>query len=239
MMFLRKVGLSVFLLLSAFLLTAQDYNVYYKEKNVPLKLCPDTYFGKQISEEWAGKKGKTANFVAEAYYVLPKKENISIEDISIMTRSFSTMQGIEYYSNSEKKYEVLYPECYTVSDEKGKTKIPDVTYGSADGKKIYILQNDNSFGKSVYEMNYKQKGEEIYFTSVNLDSLKYGIFTAAGPKTLKLTFLVVNGSKEIGFYALVEGDIASFPFIDDFIKDSFVSRLDAVYNWFKKNYEEK
>ena len=238
-MIFKRLCLSVCVLFSVFFLSAQDYNVSYKEKNVQLKYCPNTYFGKQISSEWAAKKGKTPNFVAEAHYVLPRRKNVTLEDISVMVRSFSTMQGIEYYSNTDKKYEVLYPDCYTVSGPDGNTKIADVTNGSADGKKIYILQNDNSFGKSVYELNYKQKDEEIYFTSVNLNSLKYGIFTAASPKTLKLTFLVNNGDKEISFYALVEGDIASFPFIDDFIKDSFLSRLDAVYNWFRNNYEKK
>ena len=238
-MLLKRICLSACFLLSFFCLAAQEYNVAYKEKDVKLKLCPKTAFGMQINAEWAAKNGKTPNFVAEAYYTLLKKEKITINDISVMARSFSTMEGIEYYSNSKSKYEILYPECYTVSDESGKTKIADVTTGSADGKKLYILQKDNSFGKSVYEVNYKQNGEELYFTSINLDSLWYGIFKAASPKTLKLTFLINNSSAEIGFYVLVEGDIASFPFIDDFIKDSFVSRLDAVYNWFRKNYEEK
>lgn len=238
-MLFKKSCLSLCLLLSFFALAANEYNVSYKEKKVELKLCPDNYFGKTIKAAWAEKNGKTPNLVAEAYYVLPKNEKVSMADISSMARSFSTMQGIEYYSNSNGEYKVLYPECYTVSGADGKTKVADDTYGSADGKKIFILQNDNSFGKSVYEMNYKETDKELYFTSVNLDSLKYGIFTAVSPKTLKLTFLIENGDKEIGFYALVEGDIASFPFIDDFIKDSFVSRLDAVYNWFRKNYEKK
>jgi hypothetical protein len=238
-MHFKRLCLSAFLFISFFFLSAQEYNVAYKEKDVKLKLCPNTTFGKQIKSDWVLKNGKTPNFVAEAYYKLPKKENINIDDISVMARSFSSMEGIEYYSNTNNKYSVLYPECYTVSDKSGKKKIADMTSGSADGKKIYILQNDNSFGKSVYEMNFKQQGEELFFTSLNLDSLHYGIVTAVKAKALKLTFLINNAGSELEFYVLVEGDIASFPFIDDFIKDSFVSRLDAVYNWFRKNYEEK
>ena len=235
----RKICLSACLVLVFFCLTAQQYNVSYKEKDIKLKYCPNTAFGKQISAEWTAKNGKTPNLVAEAYYVLPKNERVSIDDISVMARSFSTMEGIQYYSNSKEKYETLYSECYTVSDKDGKKKIPDMTSGSADGKKIYILQKDNSFGKSVYEMNFKQTADELYFTSVNLESLWYGIFKAVSAKALKLTFLINNGGKDLEFYVLVEGDIASIPFIDDFLKESFVSRLDAVYNWYRKNYEEK
>ena len=87
--------------------------------------------------------------------------------------------------------------------------------------------------------NLKQSADELYFTSVNLESLWYGIFKAVSAKALKLTFLINNGGKDLEFYVLVEGDIASIPFIDDFLKESFVARLDAVYNWFRKSYEEK
>ena len=235
----KKLFVSVLLVACLFSLIAQQSNVSYKEKDVKLGLCPDTTFGKEIKDAWVAKNGKTPTLVAEAYYQLPKNEKVTIDDISVIARSFSSMQGIEYYSNTDKKYEVLYPDCYTVSGKDGKKKIEDMTDGSADGKKIYILQKDNSFGKSVYEVDYKQKGEELCFTSINLDTLRYGIFTAASAKALKLTFLINNAGKEnVEFYVLVEGDIASIPFIDDFIKDSFLSRLNAVYNWFRTSYEK-
>lgn len=234
-----KILFSFILLICGFSLFAQQNNVSYKEKNVKLQLYPNTTFGKQIKEYWTAKNGKTPNLVAEARYLLPKNNKITIDDISVMARSFSTMEGIEYYSNTNKKYEVLYPECYTVSGKDGKKKIEDMTDGSADGKKIYILQKDNSFGKSVYEVDYKQGNDELSFTSINLDALRYGIITAVSAKALKLTFIINNGGTDnLEFYVLVEGDIASFPFIDDFIKDSFISRLDAVYNWFRKCYEK-
>ena len=235
----RKICLSALLLLCVFCLTAQEYNITYKQKDVKLKFCPNTEFGKLISDYWNAKNGNTPNLIAEAYYILPKDERITIEGISVLARSFSTMEGIEYYSNTNKKYKVLYPECYTVGGADGKKKIADMTTGTADGKTLYILQKDNSFGKSVYEINYKQNDEELYFTSVNLDSLWYGIIKAVNPKGLKLTFLIHNAEDKLEFYVLAEGDIASIPFVDDFVKDSFVSRLDAVYNWFRKSYEER
>ena len=126
-MFFKRICLSACLLFCFFYLAAQNYSVSYKEKDVKLKFCPKTAFGNQISTEWVGKNGKTPNLVAEAYYVLPKKEKLTIDDISSMARSFSSMEGIQYYSNSKDKYEVLYPECYTVSGEDGKKKIPDIT----------------------------------------------------------------------------------------------------------------
>ena len=236
----KKVFFSVCLLICVFSLAAHQTNVSYKKKDVKLMLCPDTVFGVQIKNAWTAKNGKTPNLVAEAYYVLPKNEKVTIDEISVMVRSFSSMEGIEYYSNTNRKYEVLYPDCYTVSGADGKKKIADMTDGSADGKKIYILQNDNSFGKAVYEVDYKQKGDEISFVSINLNPLRYGIFTAVSEKSLKLTFIINNGGNEnLEFYVLAEGDIPSFPFIDEFVKDSFVSRLDAVYNWFRKNYEKR
>ena len=237
---LKKLFFSAILLVSFFSLVGQQNKISYKEKDVKLGLCPNTFFGNQIKDAWTAKGGKTPTLVAEAFYLLPKNEKVTIDDISVMARSFSSMQGIEYYSNTDKKKEVLYPECYTVSGPDGKKKIDDMTSGSADGKTLYIVQKDNSFGKSVYEISYKQKGEELYFTSINLDKLKYGIFTAVSAKALKLTFLINNGGKEnVEFYMLVEGDIASFPFIDDYIKDSFTSRLNAVSDWFRTNYEKR
>ena len=50
------------------------------------------------------------------------------------------------------KLETLYKEAYTIKGPKDRTKVADDTAGSADGKVLYCMQNDNSFGKTNYRM---------------------------------------------------------------------------------------
>ena len=132
---------------------------FFTEKdNSDLQLYPNLELSEKASKKWLSTRYDKPNFTIESIYRLEKSksdkeftgenlEKILFEDAKIkkILRSVSKMEGIEYYSNSRKRTEVLYSKAYTVNNTTERKKIPD----NFDFYKnpIYVLLDDNSFGE--------------------------------------------------------------------------------------------
>ncbi len=238
----KGLALCLVFLLGTFAYSQPTQRLLYKAAAAKPELAPDTELGAGCWKNWYTNHSKDPIFLAEAVYTVEKKagtEGVSqINEISRIGRSFSTMQGIEYYSNTRKKMTVLYDECYTVASPTNRSAIADQTTGSADGKTIYYFQKDKSFGKSLYAASYRQTENELCFSSKNLDALSFTIFKAVQPEDLYLNLLITEQDSYFTVYILAQADFASIPMIDDFLEKSFMARLEAVYSWFKDSYYE-
>ncbi len=159
--FVKTAVISGFLFISAlssFALDAKDVvgeknyeilkkNTYistyqYGKENYKLSLVPDSPLSKQIPGSW--NKGENPVYVIEYLYLLNKKDLVKKANVtadinysSRVLRSISTMKGIQYYSNSDKKWETLYKDAYTVKNSSDYTAVSDDIYGNANGKTIY------------------------------------------------------------------------------------------------------
>ncbi len=234
------VSLGFLLCTLAFSQTAQ--RLLYKEPGAKPALAPATELGTDCWDGWYATHSHDPVFLAEALYTVQKKPGTEgtsqIDVISRIGRSFSTMQGLEYYSNTRKKMAVLYDECYTVSSPSDRSRTADRTGGSADGKTIYYIQKDKSFGRALYGATYRQTETELCFSSKNIDPLSFTVFKAVKPEDLYLTLLITEQEDSFTVYILAQADFASIPMIDQFLEKSFMARLDAVYTWFKESYYE-
>lgn len=210
---------------------------HYNEKNVSLTMQPDAPLAKTADRLWKTEKGTEPVFIAEAAFEFDKTDN-AMEKVSRIMRSFSTMQGITYYSNLKKKTQVLYPKCYTVANATSKTAIPDDTAGSANGKTLYFYQEDNSLGSSVYKAMYSQSGNEIMLQMKNMQALSAGLVKAVKPESLYMTLVVSEQYDTMKLYILVQADVVSLPLIEDYVTQSFTARLDAISAWFRTEYEK-
>lgn len=211
---------------------------HYNEKNVTLSLQPkNSTLSMSAPDYWNREKGTEPVFVAEGYEEFPKVDN-AMEKLSRIMRSFSTLQGITYYSNTKKKTEVLYPKCYTVNGPESKTAIPDDSSGTLNGKTLYFFQEDNSLGSSVYKATYTQTEHEIRLQMKNLQALQIGIIKSVKPENLYMTLVVSEQYDTIRLYILVQADVVSLPLIEEYVSKSFTSRLDAISAWFRTEYEK-
>lgn len=210
---------------------------HYGEKNVSLTLQPDTPLAKSADKLWKTEKGTEPVFIAEATFEFEKTDN-GMEKVSRIMRSFSTMQGIQYYSNLKKKVQVLYPRCYTVANATSKTAIPDDITGPVNGKTLYFFQEDNSLGSSVYKAVYTQSGNEIMLQMKNMQALSTGLVKAVKPEGLYMTLVVSEQYDTMKLYILVQADVVSLPLIEDYVTQSFTARLDAISTWFRTEYEK-
>lgn len=212
--------------------------IFYKEKNVSPSLAPNSEITAEVINFWNKTYKKTPVFFAESLHKIPANGN-SIQDVSEILRSFSTMEGIEFYSNRRGKWTTLYDYSKTVSDLKKKTPILDDTSGNADGKTLYMVQNDISFGSTPYEVKYWQKDDVVAFNAVNKGPLYAGIVKAVKNDCVCLTIFVKEDGDNLLVYILAQADFVALPIIEKSITNSFSARIDALNNWFIGKCNEK
>ena len=132
----------------------------FKPKEAKFSLLPDTELSNKIAEELASNEGEMPSLIGENIYLIPK-ENIDLNEASVILRSVSKMEGMQYYSNGEKNWTTLYHDAYCIAGPQDRTRVDDKTEGSANGLVQYCLLNDNSLGKTNYEVSYFQTENEI------------------------------------------------------------------------------
>ena len=212
-------------------------NFFLNDDEVKLSLVPDTELSKLAVAHWDNSE-KPRLTTEKLFYIDKKtigsKSNFSIDDVSKIIRSISTMKGTEYYSNRHKKWETLYHEAYLVKSPSDKSKIPDQTEGSADGKTLYCMQDDNSFGKCYYTLSYKQRENEVSVCFDNFEPLKFGFITAAKAHNVKINLVVVDEGEHFFVYLMVQAYYPRISVLENKMIDSFNARVDSIYKWFVK-----
>jgi len=208
-------------------------NVFINNEEVKINLVPDTELSLSALNHWDS--SEKPRLTIEKLFYLSKdkiKKDASIETVSKIVRSISTMKGTDYYSNRHKKWETLYHDSSLVKSPEDKTKIPDDTEGSADGKTLYCMQDDNSFGKCYYELKYRQLPNEVSVCFDNFEPLKFGFITAAKKHNVKINLVVVDKGEYFLIYLVVQAYYPRIAILEEKMIDSFNSRVDSIYKWF-------
>lgn len=214
----------------------------YMEEYEP-NLVPKTAIGKTLPSLWAD-SGKTSKpvFYYEAlkYYEkkTPTEAGAEIDDISVILRSISSLEGMEYYSPSRKKMRTLYDESYVIASPEDKTKVPDPIEGSADGVSLYAIQKDLTFGRYVYKYDYRQNEKEVLTICSNYDAIRFLGIPIIKSEDLIITIDIVDLGDSMVLYALVESDVASVSMIENKLKKSFAARVEALSIWFEEMYSK-
>lgn len=235
----KKLILILFciLMVTSFFAEKVGEKIMYKEDDMNPTLIPESAISQKVANYWKQTYDKEPIFVAEMLYEVPSN-GIDINEISKILRSFSTMEGIEYYSNSRNKYEVLYDSCYTISDLKSEKRVPDNNQENADGLTLYMLQDDNSFGETSYEVTCWQTEKEMAMNAVNKSPLYVSFIKAVKTENVCLTLYAKDKGDVIQVYILVQADFVSLPLIEGKIRDSLTARIEALFNWFEGQYNE-
>ncbi|WP_294431056.1 DUF6675 family protein [uncultured Treponema sp.] len=219
-------------------------NVFLNDDKINLSLVPKTELSSQALTHW--NNSDKPRLTTEKLFYLDKKDlksdgtfsedssSFSIDKVSKVIRSISTMKGTEYYSNRHKKWETLYHDAYLVKSPDERVIIPDDTQGSADGKTLYCMQDDNSFGKCWYELTYSQRENEVSVCFDNFEPLKFGFITAAKAHNVKINLVVVDEGDHFLVYLMVQANYPRIAMLEEKMLDSFNARVDSIYKWFVK-----
>lgn len=214
-------------------------NVFLNDTPVSLSLTPVTELGSLSVTHWDN--SEKPRLTTEKLFYVEKKSlgleneqlsSINTAKVSKIIRSISTMKGTEYYSNRHKKWETLYHDAYLVKSPSQKTKIEDDTEGSAEGKTLYCMQDDNSFGECYYKLDYHERANEVSVCFDNFEPLKFGIITAAKAHNVKINLVVVDEGEYFLVYLIAQAYYPRVSLLEEKMIDSFNARVDSIYKWF-------
>lgn len=204
----------------------------FKGTDKNLFLLPKTVLAEKIGEAWNDSQ-KVPVLAGENVYLLPKS-GIDIQKASAILRSVSKMEGMEYYSNGEKRFTVLYKDAYCIAGPDDVTRVPDKTEGSADGLVQYCLLNDNSLGKTNYEVSYSQTENEVSMSLVNITPVSYGPIKAVKPGNLHINLVLTACDDYNVVYMNIKANFLLISVIEKRMQKSLLARLTAIYDWFSK-----
>lgn len=209
----------------------------YETDTLKVELAPNTITKTLIENLWT--KEEEPLLSVEALYYVTDVEKQNNDKIRQIIQSVSKMEGIEYYSNRKEKYEILYKKNYCIDNVQDKNKVPDKIDDKIDGKKVLILQDDNSFGEYASNLEYFEKGNDLGFVCTNVEDISILFFKGAKKEDLKIFLMIENLGEELVLYSRIVVDFPKYPTIEKFMKNSLSARLDAITKWFIDLYIKK
>lgn len=220
-----------------------DYRYEATEK---FALLPNSVYSEGLHRTMIKKEPGNFPYTYEGLHLIKKadllkqgnsgKTTITLEDISKVVRSLSTMEGMKYYSTTRNKEMVLFKRCYMIAGADDKTQVPDQNTGNADGQISYCLQDDSSFGVNTYRLTYHQNEDSLWCNFTILDKMGIGPFRPIHPGKMIINILVTDCGDDILLYLCTDTDCLKLPGIKGQITKSMIARMTAVYEWFKTQF---
>lgn len=220
-------------------------SISYRKKEKLKSLAPKATIIDEAKKKWHESHDIDPLIVVEGLFLYTKPKNeknfISHTDeiaktASILT-AFSKMKGMEYYSERKKRKEILYEDCFVIESYENQVQVPDPKAATLENLHLLARQTDTTFGSYVMDVAYVQKDAEIAMYMKNLDPLKYLLFKAIQEDNLHLFLYTHTFEEHILVYFLVQAAYLDVAFLNETIEKSLKNRVDAIYEWFKIQYE--
>ncbi|MGA2547977.1 MAG: DUF6675 family protein [Rectinemataceae bacterium] len=187
-----------------------------------------------IAADKSGILVETVFFLPRPAPAGPLDRRAELARIYGLLRSFSTLEGIQYYSVSHKSMRVLYAESYRIDGPETRLRLPDppapLPAEMPGEETLFAFQRDLSFGANTYSYVFNSYAEAVSTEMTNLTRLNYGILPLVAPKALKTRLLVIPASDGIVFYT--ESDSSSPGPFKSRLAESFSNRATALFAWF-------
>lgn len=195
-----------------------------------LTLLPASELSAKISDFWSSPADRPT-LAGENLYLLPRGD-LNIDGLSVLLRSVSLMEGMQYYSASRGERTTLYTEAYCIAGPTDRTRVPDNTQGSADGVVQYCLMNDSTLGKTNYRATYFQSANELLMNLTNTTPVYFGPFAGIKAGDMQTNVLLTICDDAVVVYMNVRANFLGLGLIENTATRSLLARLDAIYDWF-------
>ncbi|MBN2353383.1 MAG: hypothetical protein JXD23_12485 [Spirochaetales bacterium] len=149
--------------------------------------------------------------------------------------SVSSLKGTQYYSVTRDRMREFFTESYRIDDPEKRNKLPDLRFTSPppSAHRIFTFQDDSTFGRNVYRIDYWFTGGCIVMNMENASKVWYGILPLVDPGNLAYLILVYPTGEYLVFYSVVCVKGAN-PFgILESRTESFHNRIKALDEWFR------
>jgi hypothetical protein len=149
--------------------------------------------------------------------------------------ALSTLEGIQYYSESRKIMRIFYESSQVIDSPSVKNPLPDPVYNALPQTLVlYARQKDLTFGENIYRFSYRTGDDFIFFVQENLTSMNVGIIPAVGKNKCRTIVAIIDAGDSLVIYTVAMAKAASIPGMGDRIGASFINRLNAIFQWFSK-----
>lgn len=214
-------------------------------------LVPQTAFSEEIVDYIFGNYSDKTGYACEALFYVTKdtlieksknpdksKVDTSVNAVSKIVRSISKMKGMMYYSNTRKRYEVLYKDAYRC-DTKVSSSHPPKTFDDVEGKEgntVYAMLDEHTFGKAYYNIDYRKDTDCVALKMQNETNLSYGIIKAVKPRDFKMAVIAVDAGDGYFFYVAMAADFMQMSFLEGKMNRSFTARIRAVKDFIVEQF---
>lgn len=151
--------------------------------------------------------------------------------------SVSTLQGIEYYSESRKKMRTLFKESWLIDGLDTQVKLTDPQFSILDGDKtLFAHQNDSTFGSSLSKIKLSEASDSVGMTINNKTDLWYYIVKVIKKDNMIIDLVVVPTSDGILYYGITAADTINVKVFQDHASKSFYNRVVSFNHWFINSF---
>jgi len=114
----------------------------------------------------------------------------------------SSLTGVRYWSTTHKKWQVLIPEAYAVTDAQGRQKRADFTPEELKpGAVLYFQQADNLTGKAIFRLHVREAtAERLVFDVSNVSAMRYLLMTMFHPGEMQSIYFLDRESADVWRY---------------------------------------
>ncbi len=147
---------------------------------------------------------------------------------------FQSMEGTIYYSASRDRMREFYIDSNRIVGPDNPEALPDpVPLSVADRASLYIEQEDSSFGRNRYTVDYARSGNWLSISISNLTTITYGFIPVLRPQRFR-SALAVADDRDGGLvvYGVASVDPLTTVVVGDRITRSIFNRSVALFRWF-------
>ena len=150
-------------------------------------------------------------------------------------RAVSTLQGIEYFSDSRGHYRTLYQRSHAIVGAADRTPQPDPVASSVPHHSLLFLeQEDSTFGSNVYQADFRFDGVSIVMQIENLTTMWWGILPLVAEGDFRSVVTITPTDRGLLFYASAAIHAADLDFVRERAQTSLGNRLDALEGWMRQ-----
>jgi hypothetical protein len=203
------------------------------------RYLPESAFSAAITEnltEIAPNIGVETLYLFEAPGISPAQNDML--GIYNLLRKLSTVKGIEYYSASRGRTRTFFREFYTIDGPEQTGPVPDRLVASIPREDVlYAFQEDLTFGKNISRLRYRYERPFIALSIVNLEKMRYALIPLIQEEDMQTHLIIYVLDGFIMFYGNCGVSTIEFFGLVNKKKESFSNRVEAMYRWFRGQYE--
>jgi hypothetical protein len=177
---------------------------------------------------------------AESLFLIDRPQASEDKDLGLKIfksfTAFTTMKGLQVFSESLQKMETFIYDSYRVASLQDTRPLPDPVADAVPAEARYVVyEKEEQTGDMYNDFSFRSRAGWYQVDLVNLANINFAIFTLVSEKKLHTSFFIVPTADKIVVYAITLADTMRFLGIEKAKQKSFFNRMTALGSWFSAN----